>query len=92
MISKSGPLSYTIGTDGQELRRHIDQLKKRIRQESYGDDTGDKFMAVTSKQKQNPLEPESDTQRNRFPIPLLLILAPGQDTQPNSRRYRLRAN
>ena len=91
VISKSGPLSYTIGTDGQEHRRHIDQLKKRTRQESYGDDIGDKFMAVTNEQKQNPLEPESDIQtESGEPIPDLTAAntgsqVPGRDTQLNSR-------
>ena len=28
VILTSGPLSYTIGADGQEHRRHVDQLKK----------------------------------------------------------------
>ena len=30
MISKLGPLSYTIDAGGQENTRHIDQLKERV--------------------------------------------------------------
>ena len=98
VISKSGPLSYTIGADGQEHRRHIDQLKKRVTRESNGDDIGDEFMPVMREQKQNPLETENDTRsesEERIPDPTVIDTrsqAHGQDTQLNSRRYRLRAN
>ena len=73
VILKSGPLSYTIGADGQEHKRHVDQLKKWVRRERNSDDTGDKFMPILSEQIQNVLEPESDILRNRFPILMLLI-------------------
>ena len=63
-----------------------------------GDDISDEFMAVTSEQKQNPLKPEGETQiESEEPIPDPTAAntgsrVPGQDTQLNSRRYRLRAN
>ena len=38
VISKSGPLSYTISGNGQTHKRHIDQLKKRVRKENDSDD------------------------------------------------------
>ena len=99
VISKSGPLRYTIDAGGQENGRHIDQLKKRARRESNGDDNVDEeFMPVTREQTQNPLEPEGYTQsESEEPIPDPTAAdtgpqVPGEGTQPNSRRYRLRAD
>ena len=39
VVSKSGPLSYTISASGQKSKRHIDQLKKRVRKGHDSDDT-----------------------------------------------------
>jgi hypothetical protein len=98
VVSKSGPLSYTIDAEGQKHRRHIDRLKKRVRRESNGDDNvDDEFMPGMS-ELTNPLEPESDTRSDsEEPIPDTTVAdtrsqVPGQGAQPSSRRYQLRAN
>ena len=97
VISTYGPLSYTIDADGQEHRRHVDKLKKRVRRDSNSDGTGDEFMQISSEQMQNVLEPESDTQSDsEEQIPNSIAdnqsQAPGRGTQQNSKWYRLRAN
>ena len=99
VISKLGPLSYTIDAGGQENRRHIDPLKKRaIRTSDDGDSVDEEFMPVTREQTQNLLELEGDTQgesEETIPDPTAedaRSQVPGEGTQPNLKRYRLRAN
>lgn len=44
----SGPLSYTVSIKNQEHRRHIDQLKKRVRKENDRIEISDEFMQISS--------------------------------------------
>ena len=54
VMSKSGPLSYRIRANDQIHRRHIDQLKKRAKQDV--DDNCDDFIEFSS--RQSPVTPE----------------------------------
>ena len=54
VMSKSGPLSYRICANDQIHRRHIDQLKKRGKQDSDRNDND--FVEFTS--RQSPVTPE----------------------------------
>ena len=54
VISNSGPLSYRIRANDQIHRRHINQLKKRVKQDSDRND--DDFVEFTS--RQSPVAPE----------------------------------
>ena len=53
-MSKSGPLSYRFRANGQIHRRHIDQLKKRSKQDVDSD--SDDFVDFPS--KPSPVTPE----------------------------------
>ena len=62
VISKSGPLSYTISENGQTHKQHIDQLK-RVRKDD-SDDLCDDFMQISRKvaaSDQPPEEPDNGT-------------------------------
>ena len=64
VVSKSGPLSYTISASGQKNKRHIDQLKKRVRKGNDNGDTCGDFMQVSSEGAEldrAPVEPHHGT-------------------------------
>ena len=94
VVSKSGPLSYTISASGQKSKRHIDQLKKRVRKGHDSDETCDDFMQVSSGRaalERAPVEPDHST-------PEESLHESGQtdtefrDKAIEMRRYQLRQN
>ena len=88
VISKSGPLSYTISENGQKHKRHIDQLKKRARKDD-SDDLCDDFMQISRKgatSDRAPEEPDNGTSE------LENADADLRDQAVETRRYQLRQN